>query len=273
MSIATLPAQDFQTVHERFEREGYYVARGLLAAEEVKELLDHFMALHAAGPIPNVFHPVPLSESGGDILKAYPRMMHPHRISAIARRYMLHPRILGLLQAMFGEEPWAAQSMLYFKPPSARGQALHQDDYYLKTKPGKCVAAWVALDPSDEENGGMMIVPGTQDSPILCPHEADPKLSFTKEEVDIPAGARPETIRLAAGDVLFFNGSVIHGSYPNTSATRFRRAFICHYVSRSTQAMSHWYNPLVRPDGSELVIAGNPWGGPCGEQFDDDAHE
>ncbi len=273
MPIATLPAPAFQSVHEQFARDGYHVARGLLSAAEIAEILDHFMALHAAGPIPRYFNPVPLAESGGDILKAYPRMMHPHRWSALARRYMIHPKIMGLLEAIFGEEPWAAQSMLYFKPPSARGQALHQDDYYLKTKPGKCVAAWVALDPSDEENGGMMIVPGTQDSPILCPHEADPTLSFTREEVDVPNGLHPETLRLAAGDVLFFNGSVIHGSYPNTSRDRFRRAFICHYVSRSTQMMSSWYNPLVRADDSELELPGNPWGGPCGEEFDEDAHE
>jgi ectoine hydroxylase-related dioxygenase (phytanoyl-CoA dioxygenase family) len=30
------------------------------------------------------------------------------------------------------------------------------------------------------------------------------------------------------GDVLFFNGQVIHGSLPNRSSTRFRRALIAH---------------------------------------------
>jgi ectoine hydroxylase-related dioxygenase (phytanoyl-CoA dioxygenase family) len=180
----------------------------------------------------------------------------------------LDPRILDVLAAIFAEEPLAAQSMLYFKPPTARGQALHQDDYYLKTKPGKCVAAWMALDPCDEENGAMMVVPGTQDMPILCPHQADPAKSFTRDEVDLPPGLTPVTIRMAPGDVLFFNGSVIHGSFPNTSRSRFRRSYIGHYVSRSTRMISQGYNPLLRPDGTEVVLPGNKWGGPCGEEQD-----
>ncbi len=268
MSAVTLAREAAARWHDDFAREGFLVLRGLLSAGEVSELMDHFMALHAAGPIPGCFQPVPLAESGGDVLKAYPRMMHPHRVSQVAKRYMLHPRVLEVLDAVFGEPPLAAQSMLYFKPPSARGQALHQDDYYLKTSPGRCVAAWLALDPSDEGNGGMMVVPGTQGLPVLCPHEADPALSFTRDEVDVPAGLTPVTVPLDAGDVLFFHGGIIHGSYPNTSRDRFRRAFICHYVPASTAMLSDWYNPLVRPDGAEVRLPANPWGGPCGEEHD-----
>jgi len=266
VSIATLPAERAQDTHAQFARDGFLVARGLLRADEVAELVTTFMTMHAGGPIPGCFSPAPLAESAGDILKAYPRMMHPHRVNATAKRYMLHPAILGVLEAIFGEEPLAAQSMLYFKPPTARGQALHQDDYYLKTQPGKCVAAWIALDPADRENGGMLVVPGTHDAPVFCPHEADPKVSFTRDEVDLPEGLHPEPVDLAAGDVLFFNGSIVHGSYPNTSKTRFRRAYIGHYVSASTQMISQWYNPLVLPDGTEMRMPGNPWGGPCGEE-------
>lgn len=268
MSVALLPQREAEEIQTRFARDGYLVARGLLASAEVEELIANFMAMHAGGPISGCFHPVPLEKTGGDILKAYPRMMHPHRVDATARRYLLHPRILAVLTACFGEEPLAAQSMLYFKPPTARGQALHQDDYYLKTSPGRCVAAWIALDPADRENGGMLLVPGTQDTPILCPHEADPRLSFTRDEVDVPAGLEPLPIDLRAGDVLFFNGSIVHGSYPNTSVTRFRRAYIGHYVAGSTQMLSDWYNPLVRPDGSDVRLPGNPWGGPCGEEHE-----
>ena len=149
---------------------------------------------------------------------------------------MIHPPVIAVLEAIFGEEPLAAQSMHYFKPPSARGQAPHQDDYYLKTRPGKCVAAWMALDPADEENGGLLVVPGTQDLPVLCPHEADPQTSFTPDEVDLPEGLHPVPVRLGAGDALFFNGSIVYGSYPNSSRTRFRRSFISHYQNADARA-------------------------------------
>jgi cysteinyl-tRNA synthetase len=42
--------------------------------------------------------------------------------------------------------------------------------------------------------------------------------------VPVPEGMPVEAVRMDAGDVFFFNGSVIHGSYPNRTADRFRRA-------------------------------------------------
>ena len=61
---------------------------------------------------------------------------------------------------------------------------------------------------------------------------------FTDLVVEPPPGLTPQMMELEAGDVLFFNGSVIHGSTPNTSADRFRRSLIFHYVPASTVEMS-----------------------------------
>jgi phytanoyl-CoA hydroxylase len=71
-------------------------------------------------------------------------------------------------------------------------------------------------------------------------------------------------VELKPGDVLFFNGSVIHGSYANRSKDRFRRAFICHYVPESSSETAHWYRPLLRFDGTEVFINDATGGGPCG---------
>ena len=40
---------------------------------------------------------------------------------------------------LLGREPYAAQTMFYFKPPGARGQALHQDQTPLRVQPGTCL--------------------------------------------------------------------------------------------------------------------------------------
>lgn len=90
--------------------------------------------------------------------------------------------------------------------------------------------------------------------------------SFTIEEVGVPEGMEPVPADLAVGDVLFFNGSVIHGSWPNTSANRFRRSFICHYVAASTSAMSAGYSPLLNFDDQEVRIDAVEGGGPCGSE-------
>ena len=247
-----------------FHADGYVVVRGLLSVWEVRLLLDNFMRMHAGGPIPGCFNPKPAEEADGDILKRYPRMMHPHRVNQLALRYLLDARFGAILAALFGEEPLAAQSMLYFKPAGARGQALHQDNFYLKVEPGTCIAAWVALDPADRENGGLEVVPGTHRMDVFCPEEADTAVSFTRDYVPVPEGLEVVPVDLQPGDVLFFNGQLVHGSQPNRTADRFGRSFICHYVGRSSECMSAWYRPILDFQGNKLVMAENTGGGPCG---------
>jgi len=38
------------------------------------------------------------------------------------------------------------------------------------------------------------------------------------------------------GDVLFVDGFLIHGSKPNRSAHRYRRAFVAHYLAAASTA-------------------------------------
>jgi ectoine hydroxylase-related dioxygenase (phytanoyl-CoA dioxygenase family) len=221
--------------------------------------------IHAGGPIPALnYRPLPTEEAGSDILKQYPRIIHPHKVNDTAMRYMLHPKLMAVLATLFDEEPLAAQSMFYFKPPGARGQSLHQDNFFLKVEPGTCIAAWIALDPADQENGGLVVAPKTNRLDIQCPHAADTRIFFTNEEVDIPEGTSPIPINLNSGDVLFFNGSIIHGSYPNTSKDRWRRTFICHYVGGSTLRIGSFYNELYKANGEMVKREENTDAGPCG---------
>jgi len=256
-----------------FAVDGFAVVDHLLNDAEIRELRDTFMTAAKDGPVEELSEM--LHHAGGDYasndpLARWPRMMHPHRhldkpVGPVAMRYMLHPRVRPILsELMGGEEPVAVQSMFYFKPPGARGQDLHQDNYYLRAKPGTCVAAWVAIDDADEENGGMLCVPNTAKLAIACPEQADAGQFFTTEHVEPPPGLSPRLVPMCAGDVLFFNGNVIHGSYPNRSQTRFRRSFICHYVPAGTAELSKWYRDPMRFDGTVHDIAPNNDGGPCG---------
>ncbi|MER6512212.1 phytanoyl-CoA dioxygenase family protein [Nonomuraea sp. NPDC049637] len=249
-----------------FHDRGYVLVPALLAPEEVAELREEFMALHAAGPIPGHFSPVP-QEPGApyDVLRDYPRIMHPHQVNDVALRYLLDARFAAILRELLGEEPIAAQSMFYFKPPGARGQALHQDNFYLRVEPGTCVAAWVALDRVDRANGGLEVVPGTHLMDLFCPEEADQDLSFTREYVPPPPGLERVPVDMQPGDVLFFNGSLVHGSEPNSTADRFRRSFICHYTGRSAERISSWYETLTM-DGERVLLEPSAGGGPCGTE-------
>ncbi|WP_328936853.1 phytanoyl-CoA dioxygenase family protein [Streptomyces tauricus] len=262
-----------------FEEDGFAVARGLFAPAEIDALCAEFTALHAAGPVPGHFQPRATGSAGAtggaqaagvasavDPLDVYPRVMQPHRINDLARRFLLDPRLRSVLQLLLGEEVLAAQSMFYFKPPGARGQALHQDNFYLRTEPGTCVAAWIACDAIDRVNGGLEVVPDTHRMEVFCPEEADEGLSFAREYVPPPPGLSAVPVDMEPGDVLFFNGSLVHGSPPNRSTDRFRRSFIGHYVGRSTERIGRYY-PTLAMSGDPVPLPESEGAGPCGTEF------
>jgi ectoine hydroxylase-related dioxygenase (phytanoyl-CoA dioxygenase family) len=252
---------------------GYFVARGLMAPAEVDEIKQSFMALNANGPVEGIsevtHHTTKEQYAANDPLRFYPRMMHPHRhpefpVGPVAMKYMLDSRLYPILKELIEDEPVAVQSMFYFKPPGARGQALHQDNFYLRVAPGTCMAAWLAIDDADAENGGMVVVPGSSGMKIVCPERADRTKFFTSDNVPIPAGLKEVPTELKAGDVLFFNGSLIHGSYPNTSKDRFRRSLIFHYVPKRSTELSSWYRDPTTFEGEVIQFPGAVGGGPCG---------
>lgn len=249
--------------HNQFYHEnGYVVVSGLFSQEQIGHYRDHYMTLRKRGAYPGDLAGV--DTSSRDPLKRYPRMIQMHHWDATSLRWLLDERINQCLTALLGREPYAVQTMLYFKPAGSRGQALHQDNFYLRAQPGTCIAAWLALDGCDEANGCMQIVPGSHTWPLLCTEKADTTVSFTDVTVPLPPGQQVQPVVMAPGDMLFFQGALVHGSYPNTTADRFRRALIGHYIEGSVEHVAQFYHPALRMDGQPLELAISQGGGSCG---------
>lgn len=258
MRVADDLAQEKQT----FDSQGYVVARGLFSPDEVDFYRTYYMELRHHEQS-NADRKVRAPRSNDPLLQ-YPRLMQMHRWDKVSLNWLLDARINRWLTGLLGREPFAVQTMFYFKPPKARGQALHQDNYYLRVQPGTCIAAWMAVDACDEANGCLRVVPGSHDWPILCTVQSNTDESFTDVTVPIPEGHPVEPVIMAPGDVLFFNGSLVHGSYPNTTEDRFRRSLIGHYIEGDSQQVARWYFPALRMDGSPVEIEASEQGGQCG---------
>ena len=114
-----------------FATRGYTMARGLFSLDEVEGLRRHFFWIneHHRRVSDNI-----TDES--DPLAKYPRVGQMHRWDDTSLNWLIDPRLKAWLTAILGREPYAAQSMFYFKPPGARGQALHQDQFYLRVRAG-----------------------------------------------------------------------------------------------------------------------------------------
>lgn len=241
----------------QFHDQGFVVVPGLFSQGEVERYKAHFMTM-------NLTYQSGEIKDQGDPLARFPRIMQPHRTDDLSREWLLDSRLDGAMTDLLGASPYAVQTMFYFKPAGARGQALHQDQFYLRVEPGTCIAAWMAVDRCDEENGCLQVVPGTHQLPTLCTVDADSSVSFSGDTVILPDGMTAVSVIMEPGDVLFFNGQLVHGSTPNTSHDRFRRSLIGHYIVAEAEKVSKWYHPVLRMDGTQLEIGVSAFGGPCG---------
>ena len=247
--------------YRSFRRDGYLVVRGLVAPDEVAELA-RFTDDMTAGrqTIPGIPAP-PDGLSDAERRLYYERIHMPHRTAEIAERFLLHPRIVDVLEALIGPDVLGLQTMLFFKQPGQAGQGFHQDSYYIPTQPDTLIGAWLAIDPADEENGCLWMTPGSQHEPIYpdcdgVTQQGDTILSDidSVKSVSHPDVERNTLARIALrydreapvyaepGDVVFFGGHVFHRSHRNES-DRPRRAFVSHYCNaRSRVAWDHGGN-------------------------------
>lgn len=258
---------------EFFQNNGYLILRGLFSPKEIEFYKSHYEAIRQKETVrQHVDFGEPDFEEK-DPLLTYPRIMQPHRRDETSLDWLTDERLNRVMTAVLGQEPFAVQTMFYFKPPSARGQALHQDQYYLRVQPGTCIAAWMAVDDCDVNNGCLRVVPGSHDWPLLCLTDADTSQSFTDVTVELPEGAEELPVEMKAGDVLFFNGQIVHGSLPNTTTDRFRRSLIGHYIVGEAKKVYEWYHPVLRMDGTAVELDVSEVGGTCGVWVDQNGEQ
>jgi len=158
------------------------------------------------------------------------RAINPHRYSHKAQEWFLNSHVAHVLESLLQKPALGAQTMYYFKPPGAKSQGMHQDNFYLVAQPATCIAAWTAIDDADVENGCLYVVPGSNHGDILCPSERskDRWLNYGDSHIGtFPRDQKPVPIAVPRGSTIFFSGNLIHGSGPNKTRDGWRRTFIC----------------------------------------------
>ncbi len=235
-----------------YRRDGFLVVRGLVPQTDVCELVDHTEDLMYGRVEVEGVEPPPPGATQKELEARLLRIHMLHEKLEIWERFMLHPRVLDVVEALIGPDVLALQTMLFIKAPGANGQGIHQDTYYIPTFPDTLIGAWIALDPADVENGGLWMTRGSNIEPIYPPtngygygdwglrdiptvsgvgghsnDDADPLNElkpFTKGYEEVPVIMEP-------GDVALFSGHVFHRSLSNKTTNRFRRSFVNHYCN------------------------------------------
>jgi ectoine hydroxylase-related dioxygenase (phytanoyl-CoA dioxygenase family) len=261
-------------------RQGFLVVRGLVSPEEVDDLKSHTEDLmqgrlpeqsgrnldlgdHASGVATQTLAAPPEHLSPAEKAEYFLRIHMLHRQLTLHERYLLHPGVLDVLQALIGPDVLALQTMLFVKGPGKPGQGWHQDTYYIPTHPDTLCGAWIAIDDCDERNGAMWFATGSQHEPVYPPESGygfgDHQLTGVQgvSGVSNPNDDENDLARIAdrypqllvsakAGDVVFFGGHILHRSKQNWTTDRFRRSFVGHYCN--ARSFTQWNDG----DGSDL---------------------
>lgn len=166
-----------------------------------------------------------------------------------------HPSLLDVVAQLIGTPLLLYADQALLKPPHHGSEKPeHQDNAYFRVRPAdQVITCWAALDDADLENGCMHYYPGSHRSgevrhhaikgtPHLIPHEEGTGERFQP-------GRRSESVAVPIGE----GGLVLHHSQtvhwtPANHSSRWRRAFVCHYVRRDAEMPARHPNSPPLPE-------------------------
>ena len=143
------------------------------------------------------------------------KITHCHDVQfeiAATTRLLTDPRFIGVAQSIIGPNVQLHHTKMFIKPPENGSPfPMHQDYHYFPHAANSMTAAIMHFDDAPIEKGCLRVVPGSHLLGPLEPVGEDRHLPGYAIEEATPIPAR-------AGDVIFFNYLLIHGSGLNLSS-------------------------------------------------------
>jgi phytanoyl-CoA hydroxylase len=241
----------------RFTEDGFLVVPQLVSADDIQELRAHTEEIKSGDlVIPGRIEPAADDATPEQVKQHHVRIHQLHFVHELHERYLLHPRLLDVLEVLIGPDVMGMQTMLFLKQPGQVGQGYHQDSFYIQTLPDTLCGAWIAIDDADEENGCVSFVRGTQHEPVYRDAQNvsndDTELNDLGRVTELYPGQEVHAV-MKAGDVAFFAGKVMHRSLTNQSEDRSRRAFVSHYAN--ARSYTHWAAPIDECRNQNQILA------------------
>ena len=226
---------DYEAIAQSYHQNGFEIVKGLFSAQKLKEIvleLQHYLdeQISAADP-GEVYY-----EDPGMGAKPVRCVFRMHQRSEYFFRLMGNPRLIGVVQALFGGfEVIQDGVMLIDKAPRAAYEfPCHQDNAYQFWNPPDAVAATLALDEATLETGAIVCLKGSHTLGIL-PHEKSGVRGASLGLVDEPDTVRfPEvTLTLRPGDLALHHVNVIHRTGPNHTDRQRRQLGFAYHSSQA----------------------------------------
>jgi ectoine hydroxylase-related dioxygenase (phytanoyl-CoA dioxygenase family) len=240
---------DTREILEHLEAEGYCVLPGAIDDATVDGFWAEFEQIRQNDPLvwfADHGNLIPGHSPDAAGRKASLRVINAHTRSRLCRELSVHPAIMSVISPRFGKDVACIQTLGYSRSSE---QGAHSDKFlvdppYLGGYERETLcAAWIACESSDEENGALVIYPGSHK--LMKPSLQEMNLDYgayvrALEACCAEAGIQPCVFRARKGDVLIWHGDFVHaGGLPRDPA-RSRASLVCHYADVSAEkVLSH----------------------------------
>lgn len=248
-----LPARLNPAQVETYRREGYLIVpEPVLPDATFARLCRTFEAILA--DLPEDKRPEDLD---------VPHLVHPELFE-----FLFHPSVLSLVTPLLGNDV-ALFSSHFICKPAADGKRVpwHQDSFYWRhlLSPMEVVTVWLAIDPSDDGNGAMRVIPRTHTNGDVGYEDADLTINTFPKEISRrhldEAEGRAVTCTLLPNHASLHDAVLFHGSEANRSARR-RCGYTMRFISAATKYNMEAgnYHQIYLANGQDR--AGNRYGDP-----------
>lgn len=188
--------------------------------------------------------PTTLDRVEGSLKGRQYRIMRAETLLPSLREVMLHKELVSFLSKCMDDAPVAMQSLVY---DTSSQQEEHADYPYVKsTKLGVLIAAWVAFESADEENGALFYYPGSHRLPKYDWGESELSVNLNRDDIRaktdgftkfLQEQVRENSIERKVfnaerGDVLLWHAGLIHGGLRHKGNWS-RRSAVFHYTAQS----------------------------------------
>lgn len=193
------------------------------------------------------------------------KIINPDRFDPIMAECLRVPRVLDAVESLIGGDLLAFLLMFIYKPPGVEQSVhpFHQDAAYFPFGPqDQCLGVWIPLDPVNEANGSLTIVPRSHELEVR-PHEMREGINFGAFaaqgiEGEAEFHERAIAMEMSPGDCLLFSTRLLHRSGGNTTSGH-RRVITCHMASARCRAngpqLSEYGFTLVRGQTHEGCLS------------------
>lgn len=170
------------------------------------------------------------------------KMMFLYRKSTLINEAALDNKLMKILELLLDKELRLFQSINFIHGSEQR---THSDSIHMSTfPPGNMIAAWVALEDTDDQNGPLHYYPGSHKLPYIDNSHFDnygtPLRLGNKTNRDYEdfianlireKGLKKKILHAEKGDVFIWHANLLHGGEAMMHPENTRKSMVFHYFA------------------------------------------